>query len=281
MTSLLIQLIIWLNIIANTIGSVLLGFIAAVPGWLSNTIISAVVGVFFLFLLKYCSNQKAIGNIRSQISANLLALKLFKDSMIVTFKAQGQLFKYAFLLFVNMIFPMLVGLIPFCLIVTQMSLWYEFRPLQVGEETLATVKLKNDSPSSLPNVSLAANDAFEIVTGPVRAVDINSVYYTIKAVKPGRHDVIVETGGVQFAKSISIGDGFMRISTERPAMNFSDIFLYPAEKPLAADSLVQSIRIDYPDRPGLISGAGWWMIYFIVVSIIFALIFKPFLNVKI
>jgi hypothetical protein len=56
--------------------------------------------------------------------------------------------------------------------------------------------------------------------------------------------------------------------------------MYPYEKPFSNASPVQSIRIDYPDRPSKISGTDWWVIYLFITSIIFALIFKPILKVK-
>ena len=42
--SALAQIVVWLNIVANAVGRVLLAPLAAVPGWLSNTIVAAVLG---------------------------------------------------------------------------------------------------------------------------------------------------------------------------------------------------------------------------------------------
>ena len=49
-----------------------------------------------MIIFKYTSNQKAIGRVRDHIKANMLALKLFKDDMSVTFKSQGRVFGGAF-----------------------------------------------------------------------------------------------------------------------------------------------------------------------------------------
>ena len=98
---LLAQLTVWINIFTNAAADVLFAPITYLPGWLSNTIISAIVGVGLLIVFKYTSNQKAIGKVRDSIKANLLALKLFKDSISVTLKAQGYVFKGALLLLVH------------------------------------------------------------------------------------------------------------------------------------------------------------------------------------
>jgi len=43
--SILAQLFAWLNVATNAVGGVCSVMVANMPGWLSNTIISAVVGV--------------------------------------------------------------------------------------------------------------------------------------------------------------------------------------------------------------------------------------------
>ena len=68
--NLLAQIVVWINILTNALAGVLLAPVAILPGWLSNTIISAVVGVLLLIIFKYTSNQNAIGKVRDSIKAN-------------------------------------------------------------------------------------------------------------------------------------------------------------------------------------------------------------------
>ena len=72
-----------------------------------------------------------------------------------------------------------------------------------------------------------------------------------------------------------------RASAVRPPLEWTEILLHPTEAPFAADSIVQSIRIDYPTRSSWTSGTDWWLAYFFVASLVFAYLVKPFLNVKI
>src|SRR5262249_29366291 len=128
-TDLLTQVVVWLNAVANAVGGVLLAPVALVPGWLSVTLLGVASGVLLLVLFKYTSNQRAIKEARDQVSANLLALKLYKDSASVALAAQGRVLAGAFRLMGLAVVPMLVMVVPVCLIMTQMSLWYEARPL--------------------------------------------------------------------------------------------------------------------------------------------------------
>ena len=281
MMDFLAQIIVWINIPANALGRLLAPVISALPGWLSNTIISAVVGVILLVIFKYTSNQGAIGRVRDNIKANMLALKLFKDSMSVTLRAQGQIFKGAFLLLFHAIRPVLVMIVPVSLILGQLALWYQFRPLLVGEQAIVAVRLNGDISSPWPEISIKSIDGAEVVTGPVRALSAREVFWEVKALEDGYHRIVFQVGKEQVEKELVIGDNFMYVSAERPGWHWSDIMVNPYEKPFSPDSAVRSVSIDYPDRLSRTSGTDWWMGYFFVASMVFALVFKPFLKVRI
>lgn len=271
----------WINVPINLLAKVLLAPIAVLPGWLSNTIISAVTGVVLLIIFKYTSNQRAIGRVRDGIKANMLALKLFKDSIAVTLQAQGRVFRGAFLLLIHAIRPMLVMIVPVSLLLAQMGLWYQSRPLLPGEEAVVTVKVNGNIETPWPIVSIEPMPTAEVTIGPVRVFSKHQIHWKIKAIENGSHRIIFDVDGEQFDKELVVGDGFMRVSAERPGRYWSDILLHPLEKPFGPDSVVQSISINYPDRLSRTSGTDWWLIYFFVASMVFALIFKPFLKVRI
>jgi len=277
----LAQIITWMNVLTNSLGEFLLAPVGVLPGWLSNTMISAVTGVVLLVIFKYTSNQHAIGRVRDDIKAHMFVLKLFKDSISVTLKAQGRVFKGALLLLLHAVRPMLVMIVPVSLLLAQMGLWYQFRPLLPGEETVVTMKLNDNIGTLWPNVTLESTPAAEVTIGPVRVFNKRQIYWKIKACKNGRHDINFRVDQEQIEKDLAIGDGFMRVSAERPGWNWADILLHPGERPFGPDSVIQSISINYPERLSRTSGTDWWLIYFFVASLVFALIFKPFLKVRI
>jgi len=277
----LVQLITWVNVVTNAIGGFFLAPVASVPGWFSITVISAVLGVFLLVIFKYTSNQKAIGYVRDDIKANLLAVKLFKDSFSVTFRSQARVFCASFKLLFYSIVPMLVMIVPVILIMAQMSLWYQARPLLPGDEPVI-VRLKlNDNLDTLPQVILESLPAVRTMVGPVRVFTKKEIFWEIKPVEDGNYNLIFHIGDRRYEKQLAVGEGFMRLSPKRPGADFADILLYPLEKPFTSDSPVHSISINYPERDSRINGTDWWIVYFFVVSMIFAFMFKPFLKVRI
>jgi len=264
----------------NALGKFLLAPVGVLPGWLSNTLVSAVTGVVLLIIFKYTSNQRAIGRVRDDIKANMLALKLFKDSISVTLQSQGRVFRGAFLLLLHAIRPMLVMIVPISLLLAQMGLWYQFRPLQPGEKTIITMRLKVDPYTLLTPAKIVSISGAEVTEGPSRIKPKREICWNIRANENGYHRIVFHVDGQQFEKELTIGDGFMRVSDERPGWHWYDILLHPLEKPFGPDSVVQSIGIDYP-RSRRIWGIPWWLIYFFVASMVFAFIFKPFLKVRI
>lgn len=277
--NILAQLIAWLNVPMNAVGSFLGPMMESLPGWLSNTIISAFIGVIAMFFVKYTSNQEGIGRVRDAIKANMLILKLYKDEISVTMKAIGCVFPQAFLVMFYWIRPVLFMTVPVMLIMAQMSLWYQARPLKPGETAVVTISL--DDADSLAGVSIANLLGAEVIVGPVRIISENEVSWTIRAGQPGQHEIIFRVGDQQIEKSLTVGSGLIAVSGIRPGWTWHKILEYPAEKPLPADSGVKAISISYPDRQSYTHGTNWWVGFLFLASIVAGLLVKPFFKVRI
>ena len=274
------HIISWVNVLTNAFGRFFLAPIAVLPGWLSNTIISAITGVFLLVIFKYTSNQRAIGRVSDDIKAHMLAIKLFKDSISVTLRAEARVFKGALLLLFHAIVPTLVMIFPVSLLLAQLSLWYQFRPLLPGEVAVMTVKLDANVREPWPTVSIEPTPVAKVTVGPVRIFSKGQICWEIEALEKGKHRITLNVNQHQIEKELVIGDGFMRVSSARPDWNWAHILMHPAEKPLGPDSIVQSVAIDYPDRLSRTSGTDWWLVYLFIASMVSAFILRPFLRVR-
>jgi hypothetical protein len=281
MTNLLVPLIVWLNAAANALGRSLLVPVGVLAGWLSATLISAATGVLLLVVFKYTSNQRAIKRVRDDINANLLALKLFKDSTAVTLRAQGRMILGGLRLMVLALVPMLVMALPVTLLLGQLSLWYQSRPLRVGEDAVVTLRLNGGADSPWLGVRLRPTAAAEIAVGPVRVCNKREICWRVRAREGGGHRLVFDVDGRTCDKELAVGDGFMRVSTLRPGWHWSDILLNPGEEPFRPGSPVRSIVIDYPGRSSWTSGSDSWVLYWFAVSMIAALCFRRVLGVHV
>jgi hypothetical protein len=271
--------IVWLNGVANVLGRVLdpIGFL---PGWLSATLVAVATGVGMLAVFKYTSNQRAIKRVRRGIRANLLTARLFRDNPAVGFRAQGGVLLGALRLLVLAVVPILVMIVPTVLLLTQIGLWYQARPLPAGEETVVTMKLAGEAGDPMPLVELVPSEAVEDVSGPVRVFSQREVCWNIRAREPGYHRLQFRVNGEAVEKELAVGDGFMRVSVERPGWVWWKALENPREKPFGPDSPVRSIEIEYPTRSGWLTGTDNWVIYWFVVSLLAGFCFRGLLKVN-
>ncbi len=275
----LTDIVVVLNTGANALGRTLAP-IGWLPGWLSITLVSVITGIGLLLIFKYTSNQRAIKGVRRSIRANRLTGSLFRDRVALGFRAQGcALLGGARLLLLNIV-PMLVMSIPVALLLCQLSVWYQAKPLRVGEETTVTLKLNGDIGEPMPAVILEPTSAVEDTAGPARVFNQREVCWNLIAREPGLHRLRFSIEGQTFEKEIAIGDGFMPVSPLRPSWDWFDAMEYPREKPFGRDSVVQSIAIEYATRSGWASGANNWIIYWFAVSLIAGFLLRHRLGVN-
>ena len=187
----------------------------------------------------------------------------------------------AFWLMIHALAPMLVMAVPVLLILGQLALWYQARPLRVGEDLVLTVRLNGDVQSSWPKVRLEPSNAIAVALGPVRVLSKREICWNIKAQREGYHRLVFQVGRQQTEKELAIGDRFMRVSGRRPGGDWADRLLNPGEAPYDRDSPIQSIAIEYPERSSWTSGTDWWMVYWFAVSMVAAFCFRRWLKVSI
>jgi hypothetical protein len=279
MTNVLTWTALYLSAGASVIGRWPLAPIGSVPGWLSATVAGIASGIALLAVFKYTSNQAAIKRARDDINAQLLALKLFKDSAWVSLKAQGRILRGAGALFALAIVPILVMALPVTLLLAQLGLWYQARPLHVGEDAVIVLKLAGAPGAYLPAVDLRPTAGVEVTVGPVRVPSRREVCWNVRPSATGSYTLEFQLGDQVSTKQIAVGEGFMRVSQERPGWDWPSILLNPWERPFPAESPVQSIQIDYPPRSSWISGTDHWVIYWFAVSMVAALCFRRALGV--
>lgn len=279
MTTVLTQIVVWLNQLAGACAAVSLAPLAVVPGWLSATAVAALTGVLMLVAFKHTSNQAAVKQVRAAIKANLLALALFKDSMAVSLKCQGRVLWGAGRLVLLALVPTAVMCVPTCLLLGQLALWYQQRPLRVGEEAVVTAHLAPGRDGEALDLRLAPSTAAKLIAGPVRVAKERMICWNVQAQQPGYQRLSFTAAGQTFDKQLAVGDGFMRVSARRPAWRWDDAALWPGERPFSADSLVEAVEVAYPQRSSWTAGTDSWLVYWFAASMAVAFALRPVLKV--
>jgi hypothetical protein len=180
--------------------------------------------------------------------------------------------------------PLLFLVVPFVLIATQMAMYYEFRPMRPGEQTLVTAQIHPDRWDELKDARLILPDGATALARHRDSVE-HSVTWVLRADKPiGASTLEVRAGGIVEKKQLVItedGGALHFVNPMRAGTSFAHRLLYPGEPAYAANAPIQEILIDYGANSTPLLGFDiHWTITFLIVSIIGALIAKPFLKVQ-
>src|SRR5437667_5135231 len=271
----------------NTILTFLFGLVYGVLKWFgpfwSLVGISALAGILMVWIFGKVSNQAAIEKTRARLSAELIALRLFKDDLRVFFGIQFQVLVWTLKYLRYSLVPMLILMVPTIIILIQLNLHYGARPLRVGEQTLVKVKLRN--PTALArgaSISLQAPENLKMETQGVRVEELKEVCWRIRGVSAGRFELIVDDGKMSVTKQVVVGGRLEGVSSVRTGEHWLTSLLYPGETPIPSQSAIESIEIRYPQLDVSVFGRQVnWLIAFLVLSLGFGYAFKGLLGVEI
>ena len=110
-----------------------------------------------------------------------------------------------------------------CLILAQMGLWYQARPLHLGESAVVVMNLNGEVDAPLPKVVLESAPGAEVTLGPVQVLSKRQIYWKIEASDNGRHVLVFQVDQERVEKQLAIGQAFMPVSVERPGWGWASI----------------------------------------------------------
>ena len=271
----------------NTLFNVLFGLAYGTLKWLgpfwSLTGIACLAGILLVWIFGKVSNQAAIERTRDRLSAELIALRLFKDDLRVFFGIQFQVLAWTLKYLRYSIVPMLILMVPTVIILIQLNLHYGFRPLRAGEAILVKVKLRDASAAAAgTSLKLEAPKNLKVETQGVRVPDLKEICWRVRGIEDGRFDLVVGDGKDSVTKQFAVGGRLEGVSPIRTGEDWLSCLLNPGEAPIPVQSAIESIEIRYPELDILILGKRInWLILFLILSLVFGFAFKGVLGVKI
>jgi uncharacterized membrane protein (DUF106 family) len=271
------------NLVVNRLFDFLFLPFRSLHPWLGLIFISLLTGLLMLFIFKWTSQQAGIRKVKDKIKAHLLELRLFKDSLDVTLKAQGQILRANLRYIAYSAKPMLVMLIPLLLILAQLNAWFGYRSLDVGEAALLKVKLESGTNPLELEWKLESPPALAVETPALRIEQETEVDWRIRPQEAGEFNVTLEMGVHDVGKTVLVGGRRLsRISPLRVKHSLWDEFLNPGEKPLPAALPIKSVEVTYPPRRLNFLGIRLhWLIAYFALSIVFGFALKRPFKVEI
>ncbi len=251
--------------------------------WIGMILISLLTGLLMLVIFRYTSNQEGIKRVKNKIKAHLLEIRLFKDSLALSLKAQGNILRSNIRYIGYSGKPMLVMIIPLILILIQLNFWFAYQSLRPGEVTILKVKLQEGQNILDLDLKVEPPPSLAIETPPLRIEEQQEINWRLRAREKGLHSLTFEINGQSFTKKIAVAQKpLTRISPLKVQRNFFDQLFNPGEAPLSKDIPVKSIEVKYP--PKNMNLFGWhihWIIVYFALSIIFGFALKGVFKVEI
>jgi hypothetical protein len=224
------------------------------------------------------------------MKAHLLELRLFKDNLSLSLKAQGNLLRYNFRYLSYTVKPFLVMIIPLVLILIQLNLWFGYDALSPGQESILKVKLKENHNPLDVDINIQSTPSLELETLPLRIEEEKEIDWRFSAKETGVHDLTLLVDGQRVTKKIFANKKpLSKISSYKVGQNFIDELFNPGEYPIKGTQVIKSIEVVYSSKkmtllgwniPWIWSIPPWLTVYF-VLSIIFGFAFKGVFKVEI
>lgn len=267
-----------LNPICSAIGNAVYCVLSPLPAWLELVLLSAVTGMLMLVTFRHTSNQKAIGRARDDITANLLALKLFKDEPRLTLRSQFRVLAALARLQWHMLRPLVIMLLPMMLLLSQMGGRYQWRPLKPGERGFVRVRLR-PAVTVEPEAVLETDTGAMVEVGPVPGG--GDLVWRLRAEEPGRHQLRLKLNGLILEKDLVVGEGSYRVSAERLRADWAAQIMHPLEPLLPQDGPVESIVVQYPVSRLPLTGDSRWIWTFTLASLLSAGLLRSVVRVRV
>ncbi|MBZ5495918.1 MAG: hypothetical protein LAP85_05905 [Acidobacteriia bacterium] len=251
--------------------------------WIAMITISLLTALLMLFVYRLTSDQIGIRSVKDKIVAHLLEIRLYKNSMPVTFGAQGKILWYNLKYLGHSLRPMLVMIVPIVLMLLQLDLWFGYASLQPGDSAIVKVLLKEGYRPSAERVGIKSSTGLVVETPPLRIDSDGEVDWRVRATEPGARDLAVTVNDQTVTKQIMVGgEPFAKISPARVAPNWFDQLANPGESVLSDSSAVKRIEVGY--RGLRMNLFGWrlhWLIVYFAFSIIIGLALKGLFKVEV
>ena len=244
--------------------------------------LSILMSFVVLWIYKWISSPRLIRAAKDQIKANILAIRLYKDSgrviavsflksLLYTFKYFGLNFM-PILIIIPILFPAFV----------QMDVRYGMRPFEVGEEIVIKAVL-SENPFDL-DVELQDNEHFKPKMNPVfinaykdvdRQKPIKEANWKMEAAREGITKIKIKVHDKVYEKNLIIGASRRALSNKKMEESNLEHFIYPAEKLLDGSNELKYIYIQYPGKNISFAGISThWLVFNLILVVIVVLALK-------
>ncbi|GAB4342189.1 MAG: hypothetical protein Kow0099_19530 [Candidatus Abyssubacteria bacterium] len=269
------------NIITAIFDALLAPFSSLPPVW-GLVVVSILTGIVMVIIFKHTSNQKAIRAAKDKISAGFLEVRLFKDDLGLMLDAQKRILRANLTYMRHSFTPMLVMIVPVILILAQLGVRYQARPLRPGESALVKLKLSDRVDVIEEPLKVETSEGLRLETPILRIPAEHELDFRIGALVHGEHRITLHIGDETFSTPVIVSDRVQRVYSSNAQPAFMPLLLAPGQTPLPKNSALEQISISLPSREIELLGLRVnWLVLFFIASIIAGYSLKGVFRVEI
>jgi hypothetical protein len=263
-----------INVIFNKLGDLVLWPVSGAHAWLLVLWSSFVIALVAMLIFKGCTQQQALRSARDRVLARILEFRLFKDDVWAVFGIFGRVVRATAVYFCRTVPAFLILLVPLVLLIIQVGVRMEWRPLKVGEKALVYARMPAGQPM------LEAAPSLIVETEPFQSQDM--YYWRIRVQeKDPQAWVQFRSGNGAVRQPVAVGGGMPAITPERSSGSFWKTLEYPREPPIPASAGIAVTGVEYPRRHLRIGLHDInWLLAIFICSMLFGLVLKYPLRVE-
>ncbi|GAB4566433.1 MAG: hypothetical protein Tsb0020_18130 [Haliangiales bacterium] len=243
----------------------------ALPPFWALTLISALSGVFMLWVVGKTTPQARVEVARSRMASAIYEIRLFLDSPARIVLSQVRLLGWS-LAYVGYMMPAFLLLtLPLGLLYFHLDVRYGQAALPVHTPVLVTVEaapevdLASIAPGSLP-------DGVRVTAPPLRLPDERAVILRLVIDRPGTYTVPIQVGDETVDKQLDADPSALAVNPDRVS-GWDLLASYGHEPPLSGDRGALAVSVVHPESSlSFVGFSGyWWFVYWLIVATVVAL----------
>jgi uncharacterized membrane protein (DUF106 family) len=243
--------------------------------------ISLLTGGVMLLLFRLTSNQDAMKEVKTKISAYFLEMRLYKEDISTVMASQRRILRANMEYMKLAVVPAVVMIVPVILIMVQLNLRYAETGLKPGDTAIVKVKVEEGVDLLREGLRLSTAGGVQKASPAVRIASRGEVDWKIKVAEAGTHNITLISRTGEMAIPVF---GITRLVPIYKSFRKSSILetIFNPGCPRVPDAVpIQSIEVKYPPMAfsfGVIELSWLWT--FLIISMAFGLFLKFVLKVE-
>jgi hypothetical protein len=204
------------------------------------------MGLGALQVYKLVSNQRAITDVKRQISMHLLEIRLFRDDIAQVLRSTVTIVAKNTLYIAHNLVPMAVMLVPMVAVMVQLVAHYAYEPSKPGSVELLHLQLDPTAGISSRDVSIEVPSGVSLDAPAVRTAD-GQVFWRVRADRAGDHVFLIQVGDTTYEKIWAVGGESRKVPVKR--LRSWEALLYPGEAAIPPEAPLKSLELGIHTRP--------------------------------